>query len=534
MPPTILYICGGMIIAVIVSYALFDLSRPTYMSQAEREAKRMAKEKKKYKRYTDAVIEYATQKDAEAKAFRDKHSEPLTYFHPPEDNAESACNETDVPMQADPDVKPDTEENQTADVEATTEEILEEIPSEATDEPSIVDMPTEEITRRVIEGIRNTAPTSEISEPDNPAHEISHTDPTLESAEIIEDLPQDEQELLEEDNSAPTQEDHSASSVPAELAQNPTGLNSEAESQTEEAPKPDKKQKKKHGFKIWGKKKDEPEPEPTEAEPEISTNLRNSEDFAEKDLNTEQSEPQIETDVVTNDEPNTETDTEPLEEVETTESNDFQKDATDTADPAEYDFSEAQQNPYIGPELQPEVLPEENESEIYQDGSEIYQEQDDNFPNDLPNEESPAQEQAPAEDFNGRILHLRKTADGLEYHPEDEHRVPENAWQGYPEIQNTPEGEVHDFEPGAEPGPDNIIQMPADWYKGVPDEEEDIPNNITPLYTEYANQVPDGWEDYPDTEIISEDTTDKEIPDTDSFISNGLENKDKNGPTGEE
>ena len=180
-------------------------------------------------------------------------------------------------------------------------------------------------------------------------------------------------------------------------------------------------------------------------------------------------------------------------------------------------------------------MPEGNESEIYQDGSEIYQKQDDNFPNELPNEESSAQEQVPAEDFNGRILHLRKTADGLEYHPEDEPRVPENAWQGYPEIQNAPEGEVHDFEPGAEPGPDNIVHMPEDWYKDVPEEEEgNLPNNITPLYTEYADQVPDGWEAYPDTEIISEDTTDKEIPDTDSFISNGLENEDKNGPTEEE
>ena len=259
MPPTILYICGGMIIVVIVSYALFDLSRPTHMSQAEREAKRMAKAKKKNQRLTDAVTAYATQKDAETKAFMDKHREPLTYFNPPEDNAEPASNETDEPMQADSDVKPNAEENSTAEIEATTEEILEEIPSEATDEPSIVDMPTEEITRRVIEGIRDAASTSEILEPDNPVHEIAHTDPTLESAEIIEDLPQDGQELLEEDDSAPTQEEDSASSAPAELAPDPTGLNSEAESQTKETPNQTRSRKRNTASNSGAKRKKSPD-----------------------------------------------------------------------------------------------------------------------------------------------------------------------------------------------------------------------------------------------------------------------------------
>ena len=125
MPPTILYICGGMIIVIIVSYALFDLSRPTRLSQAEKEAKRMAKAKKKHKRYTDAAIAYAVQKDAEAKAFRDKHSEPLTYFHPPEDNAEPACNESNDPIPADSDVKPDAEENRPEEIETITEDLVE-------------------------------------------------------------------------------------------------------------------------------------------------------------------------------------------------------------------------------------------------------------------------------------------------------------------------------------------------------------------------------------------------------------------------
>ena len=519
MPPTILYFCGGIAIAVIAAYAMFDLARPYHEKEAKREEKRRAKAKAKNKRLTDAVVAYATQKDAKTSAFLNKNKEELTYFNPPEDNAEPACNETDVPLQADPDAKPNAEENNPAEVQELPEEIIEEtlkeISSEEPEEPSIADMPTEEITRRVIDGIRATVPTSEISEPEIHVHEISHTEDTIEPEEIIENLPQDNLELLKEDDFTESEKEDSASFDQAELAQNPTGFNSEAESTNEEIPP--EEPKKKHGFKFWSKKKEKaklkpkPKPEPTEAEPEISTNLRNSEDFTENDSNTEQSEPQIETNIVTNDEPNTETDTEPLEEVETAESDDFQEDTKDTADPAEYDFSEAQQNPYLDPESQPEIWPNGNESAIYQ-------EQDDNFPNEFPNEESSAQEQVPAEDFNGRILHLRKTDDGLEYHPEDEHQLPEDAWQGYPEIQNTPEGDVHDFEPGAEPGPDNIIHMPEDWYKDVPEEtEENLPNNITPLYTEYANQVPNEWKDYPDTEIISEDTTDKEIPETDSF-----------------
>ncbi len=383
MPPTILYICGGMAIITIVSYAIFDLSRPYHEREANKEAKRKAKAKAKNKRLTDAVVAYATQKDEETKAFLNKNREPLTYCNPPEDNAESASNETDVPMQADPDIKPNTEDNRPAEVQEVPEEIPEEIPSEELDEYPIIDT------------LPESAKTSEISEPATLVHEISHTKNTTDSEETIENLPQDKPELLEEDDFTESEEKF-ASFDQAELAPDPTGFNSEANKGNEE-----------------------------NAEPIL---------------------PQDE-----------------------------------------------------GTKVQPK---EDNKEEI------------------------PTDEEPPMDDFNGKILKLHKTADGLEYIPDEAHQLPDDAWQGYPEIQNAPESEVHDFEPGELPGPNNIIQMPEDWYKDVPEEETDLPNNITPLYTEYANQVPDGWEDYPDTEIIPEDTTDKETSDIDSLIPKDPDNEE--------
>ena len=409
MPPTILYICGGMAIITIVSYAIFDLSRPYHEREANKEAKRKAKAKAKNKRLTDAVVAYATQKDEETKAFLNKNREPLTYCNPPEDNAESASNETDVPMQADPDIKPNTEDNRPAEVQEIPEEIPEEIPSEELDDNLIID------------AVPESAETSEIYEPVTLVHEISHTEDTTESEETIKNLPQDEPELSEKDDFTEPKEEF-ASFDQAELAPDPTGFNSEANEGNEENAEP-----------IL------PQDEGTEVQPEDDNQ---------------------------------------------------------------------------------EEIPTDEETESLSDVAEATIEEE---PNGRP----------PMDDFNGKILKLHKTADGLEYIPDEAHQLPDDAWQGYPEIQNTPEGEVHDFEPGAEPGPDNIIQMPEDWYKGVPEEtEENLPTNITPLYTEYANQVPDEWKDYPDTEIIPEDTTDKEIPDTDSSISPN--NEDPNGHTDEE
>lgn len=473
MPPAILYVCGGLAITVIAAYAIFDMSRPYHERQLAKEEKRRNKMKTKNRKFTDAVIAEATKKDEETKAFLEKRREELKFFNPPEDQAEPASNETNLPIEADPEAKPNAEENIPENEPASTEEL----PS---DDQSILDMPTEEITRQVQEAIRTAPANPEVPETYIDEETVTPIDESLTeiSEEIYEETPIEIPEEILQQNDEPIEP---VITEPLIVSEDIAGT----DIQQDPAPK----QKKKHKFSLFHRKDAEP------CQPPVKEKSK------EPDLDEEEIQRLI-------DEINPNTNNTKSEEIsaspataesapeptgvssEAEETNEVPNKENETSQ--EYDFTEAQPNPYANPDIP-----------MQDDQLEMNPEQK----NPIPNDEKPLNQ-----DFNGRILHLRKTDQGLEYHPEDEHQIPENAWTGYEDIPDT-DGKVYDFEPGNnEPTKDNIIQMPVNWRE---DDQEELPDNITPLRPELANTETDGWNDYPDTEIIPETTTEKGTSDLD-------------------